>query len=146
MRKDVHAGNVVVLDEKNPHTRNKRDGTVIKRHVNSGVYTMDTWACLDETGPVFSWQGQGVARVSTNKPVRPRTKCSSETEEIHAEQKLNDLEEGEDAMTDEKGGGVEREREAGRARSNTHTPFRDWRTRCMMGRGPHSSPRVEKKK
>ena len=64
MRKVVNAGNVVVLDEKNPPIRNNRDGTVIKRHVNSGVDTMDTWACLDETGPVFSWQGQGVARVS----------------------------------------------------------------------------------
>ena len=37
----------------------------------------------------------------TNKPVRPRTKCSSESEESCAEQELNGLEEGEDAMTDE---------------------------------------------
>ena len=58
MRKVVQAGNVVVLDEKNPHIRNNRDGTVIKLDVNSGVYTMDMWVCLDETGPVFSWQGQ----------------------------------------------------------------------------------------
>ena len=58
----VQAGNVVVLDEKNPHIRNNRDGTVIKLDVNNGVYTMDMcmdmWVCLDETGPVFSWQGQ----------------------------------------------------------------------------------------
>ena len=58
MQKVVQAGNTVVLDEKNPHIRNTRDGTVIKLDVNNGVYTMDMWICLDETGPVFSWQGQ----------------------------------------------------------------------------------------
>ena len=58
MQKVVRAGNVVVLDEKNPHIQNTRDGTVIKLDVNNGVYTMDMWICLDETGPVFSWQGQ----------------------------------------------------------------------------------------
>ena len=46
-------GNVVVPDEMNPHIRNNRDGTVIKLDVNNGVYTMDMWVCLDETGPVF---------------------------------------------------------------------------------------------
>ena len=34
------------------------DGTVIKLDVNSGVYTMDMWVRLDETGPVFSGQGR----------------------------------------------------------------------------------------
>ena len=58
IRKVVQAGNVVVLDEKNPHVRNNRDGTVIKLDVNSGVCTMDTWVCIDETGLVFNWQGQ----------------------------------------------------------------------------------------
>ena len=58
MQKVVQAGNTVVVDEKNPHIRKTRDGTVIKLDVNNGVYTMDTWICLDETGPVFSWQGQ----------------------------------------------------------------------------------------
>ena len=56
----------------------------------------------------------------TNKPVRPRTKCSSECEESCAGQDLNGLEEGEDAMTDE-GERVEREGEAGTA---------DWRVRA----------------
>ena len=28
---------------------------MIKLDVNNGVYTMDMWICLDETGPVFSW-------------------------------------------------------------------------------------------
>ena len=82
MRKVVQAGNVVVLDEKNP--RNNRDGTVIKLDVNSGVCTMDMWVCLYETCPVFSWQGQSVAGVSLNKLVRPGTKCSSGGEESHA--------------------------------------------------------------
>ena len=58
MRKVVQAGNVAVLDEKNPHIRNNRNGTVIKQDVNNCVYTMDKWVCLDETGQVFSWQGQ----------------------------------------------------------------------------------------
>ena len=52
------AGNVVVLDEKNPHIRNNRDGTVIKLDVIGGVYTMGMWVCLDEIDPVFWWQGQ----------------------------------------------------------------------------------------
>ena len=46
MRKVVEAGTVVVLDEKNPHIRNNRDGTVIKLDVNSGLYTMDMWVCV----------------------------------------------------------------------------------------------------
>ena len=57
-QKVVRAGKIVVLDEKNPHIRNIRDGTTIKMNVNHGVYTMDMWICLDETGPIFSWQGQ----------------------------------------------------------------------------------------
>ena len=43
MRKVVQAGNVVVLDEKNPHIRINRDDTVIKLDVKSGVYTVDMW-------------------------------------------------------------------------------------------------------
>ena len=58
MQKVVRAGNIVVLDEKNPHIRNIRDGTVIKLDVHNGVYTLDMWICVDETGQVFSWQGQ----------------------------------------------------------------------------------------
>ena len=61
-QKVVRAGHIVVLDEKNPHIRNIRDGTMIQLDVNNGVYTMDMWICLDETGPVFSWQGQWVAK------------------------------------------------------------------------------------
>ena len=36
---------------------------------------------------------------AATKLVRPRTNCSSESEESHAEQELNGLEEGEEAMT-----------------------------------------------
>ena len=79
------------------------------------------------------------------------------------EQELNGFEEGEDAMTDEEGEGVEGE-EAGtadwrvrsgpgnkpsaRERENheaTHLPFRDCFTHCMNGHKSHSSPRVEEK-
>ena len=56
MQKAVRGGNTVVLDEKNPHIRNNRDGTVNKLDVSNGVYPMDMWICLDETGPVFTWQ------------------------------------------------------------------------------------------
>ena len=58
MQKVVRAGNILLLDENNPYIRNTRDGTMIKLDVNSGVYTMDMWVGLDETGPVFSCQGQ----------------------------------------------------------------------------------------
>ena len=47
-----------MLDEKNPRIRNNRDGTVIKLDINNGVYTMDMWVCLEETGPLLSWKGQ----------------------------------------------------------------------------------------
>ena len=56
MQKVVQAGNTFVLDGKNPHIRNTRDGSIIKLDANNGVYTMGLWICLDETGPVFSWQ------------------------------------------------------------------------------------------
>ena len=58
LQKVVRAGNVVVLDERNPHIRSIQDRTTTKLDVNSGVYTMDMWICIDETGPVVSWQGQ----------------------------------------------------------------------------------------
>ena len=60
MQKVVRAGNVVVLDERNPHIRSIRDRTTTKLDENSGVYTVDLWMCTDETRPVFSWQGQSV--------------------------------------------------------------------------------------
>ena len=50
MQKVVRARNTVVLDEK--IRRNMQDGTVIKPDV----------ICLDETSPVFSWQGQCVVK------------------------------------------------------------------------------------
>ena len=58
VRKVVQAGNVVALDEKNPHIRNTRDDTTIKLDLNSGAYTKNVWICLDETGRVFSCKAQ----------------------------------------------------------------------------------------
>ena len=46
----IQYGNVAVLDGKNPLIRNTRDGTTIKLDVNSGVFAMDMWVCLDMTG------------------------------------------------------------------------------------------------
>ena len=154
MRKVVHAGNVVVMDEENPHIRDNRDGTVIRLDVNNGVYTVDMWVCLNETGPCFQLARTVSGSSVTNKLVRPRTKCSSEIEERAAEQELNGLEEGEDAMTDEEGEGVDGEGEAGTAdwrvrvgpgnkstaseteeHQATRMHFRDWCAHCMMGRG-----------
>ena len=43
------AGIIVVLDEKNPHIRNSRDGTMIKLDANSGVRTVDIWICLNRS-------------------------------------------------------------------------------------------------
>ena len=63
MRKGVQASSVLVLDEGNPHIRSTRDGTATNLDVNSCVYTMDKWVCLDGTGPVFTWWRQGVACV-----------------------------------------------------------------------------------
>ena len=40
-QKVVGAGNILVLDDKNPHIRNIRDGTTIEMDANNGVYTMD---------------------------------------------------------------------------------------------------------
>ena len=43
MRNVVQAGHVLVLDEKNPHIRNNRDGTVIKLDVNNRLKTKNMW-------------------------------------------------------------------------------------------------------
>ena len=117
-RKVVQAGNVVVLDEKHPHVRNNRDGTVIKLDVDNGVYTMDMWVCLDETRPARTVRGSSV----TKKLGRPGTLCSSEREASCAEQELNGLEEGEDAMTDEEGERFDGEGEAGSGLASASTP------------------------
>ena len=85
----------------------------------------------------------------TNQLVRPRTKCSNDSEESCAEQESNCLEEGEDAKTDEEGEGEAgtadwgvragpRNKPTARVRKEheaTHMPFRDWCAHCMMGRG-----------
>ena len=52
MQKVVSAGNIVVLNGKNPHIRCTRDGPVIK------LDAVDMCVCLDETVPVFTWQKQ----------------------------------------------------------------------------------------
>ena len=75
MQKAVRAGNIVVLDGKNPHIRNTRDGTTIKLDVNNGVYTMDMWICLDETGLVLQLAGTVSGQAAFDKPVRPAALC-----------------------------------------------------------------------
>ena len=56
MRKVVRAGNVVVLDENNPHIRNNRYGTVVILDVNNGVYTGDVGVYR------WNWSGFQLAR------------------------------------------------------------------------------------
>ena len=152
MQKVVRAGNVVVLDEKNPHIRNIRDGTVIKLDANNGVYTMDMWICLDETGAGFQLAGTVSGQAAFDKPVRPAELCKIEAKEENrtvreGETELNGIEEEQDLMSDEEGElaapdwrvragprskPTQREREEHEA---THVPFRDWCAYCMMGRG-----------
>ena len=102
----VRARNTVVIGEKNPHIRNTRDGIMIKLDVNNGVYTMDMWICLDETGPVFSRQGTVSGQAAFDKLVRPAALFRDETAdnekvERNAETKLNGVEGGRDEMSDE---------------------------------------------
>ena len=68
--------------------------------MNNGVYTIDMWVCLDETGPVSAGKDS------------EWLECHKQTCKIKDEV-LNGLEEGEDAMTDKEGDGVEGEGEAG---------------------------------
>ena len=145
-----------MLDETNPHIRNTRDGTVIKLDVNSGVYTMDMWICLDETGPVFSWAGTVSGQAAFDKLVRRAKLCSGETAENGKaergeETELNGVTEGRDEMSDEEGGEIDGEEElaapdwrvkAGPRSKPTQrereeheaTHARDWCAHCMMGR------------
>ena len=53
MQKEVRAGNFVVLGENNPHILEYS-----RWNNDHGACTMDMQICLDETGPVFSRQGQ----------------------------------------------------------------------------------------
>ena len=82
MRMVVQAGDVMVLDEKNPHMRNNRDGTVIKLNVNNGLCTMDMWVCLDETGLCFSWPRTVSGLSVTNKLVRPRRSAAVRVKKV----------------------------------------------------------------
>ena len=81
LQKVIREGNIGVRDDRNPHIRNIRDGTVIKLDVNNGVYTMDMWICLDETGPVFSWAGTVSGQATFDKPARSAALCRGETAE-----------------------------------------------------------------
>ena len=84
MQKVVRAGNVVLLDEKNPQIRNIRDGTMIKLDVNSGVYTMNMWACLDENRSNFQLVGAVSGQTAVARLVRPTTVCRGEQGENHS--------------------------------------------------------------
>ena len=81
IQKVVRTGNIVMLDEKNPHIRNIRDGTVIKLDVNNGVYTMDMWICFYETGPFFVLTGTVSGQAAFDKPVSSAALCTGETAE-----------------------------------------------------------------
>ena len=72
MQKVVRAGNIVVLDEKNPHIRNIRDGTVINLDVNGGALMKQVQFQLAETV-----SGQA----AFDKLVRPAALCRGVTAE-----------------------------------------------------------------
>ena len=124
--------------------------------MNNGVYTMDMWICLDETGPVFSWQGLS-GQSAFDNPVRPAAEVRQQRMdgvERGEETELNGVEEGRDEMSDEEGGEMDGKEELAapdlRVRAwprskptqkereeheVTRVPFRDWCAHCMMGRG-----------
>ena len=158
MQKAVRAGNTVGLDEKNPHIRNIRDGTVIKLDVSNGVYTMDMWICFDETvqflaGRDSEWSsrfGQACKAASIVWRCDDKKRKNRWSEEAE----LNGAEEERDGMSDEEGHEIDGEEELAapdwRVRAGprnkptqrereeheaTHVPFRDWCAHCMMGRG-----------
>ena len=58
------------------------DGTLIKLDVNNGVYTMDMWICLDETGPVFQLAGTVSGQAAFDKPARPAALCRGGDAEV----------------------------------------------------------------
>ena len=120
---------------------------------------MDLWICLDETGPVFSWQGQCVVK-GLSPSSSGRQHCAAvkqrKTEKLEGNEdtELNGVAEGRDEMSDEEGDRIDGEEELAapdsRVRAGprnkqtykereeheaTHVPFRDWCAHCMMGRG-----------
>ena len=76
MRNIVQAGSVVVLDEKNPHIRNVRDGSTGCIPWTCGYVLMNSARFSTGAGVV---NGSSV----TSKFVRPRKECSSEDEDGH---------------------------------------------------------------
>ena len=160
-KKVVRAGNTDVLDEKNPHIRNTRDGTVIKLDVNNGVYTMDMWICLDMSS--FQLAGTVSGHAAFDKPARPAALCrdgAAEKKEVEQceERELNGVGEERDDMSDEEGDKIDDEVElaapdwrvrAGPRNKPTqrerHVPFRDWCAHSMMGRG-RTHHRIAKQK
>ena len=148
-----------MLDEKTSRIRKTSNGTVIEIDGNNGVCTKDMSICLNETGPVVSWQGQWVV-----KPLPTNLKGGQHCVELKnlktdnwkrlKEKDLNGVEEGEDGMSDEEGDGIDGEEElappdwrvrAGPRNRPTqkkreehearHVPSRGWCTYCRMGRG-----------
>ena len=122
---------------------------MVKLDVNSGVYTMDMWMFLDETRPVFSWQGTVSGQAAFDKPTRPAALCRGETTEDmklegDEETELNGVAEGQDEMKDE-GDRIDGEEELAapvwRVRAGPRNdpkprvPFRDWCAHCVLGRG-----------
>ena len=94
-----------------------------QRCVHHGPVGVSRWKLvLFSAGKARTVSGSCV----TNKPPRPKTKCSSESEENCAEQDLNGLEEGDDATIDEEGEGVEGEGEAGTVDLRVRAGPRTW--------------------
>ena len=83
----------IALDEKNPHIRNARDGTVIKLHVNSGVCTMDVWVCLDEIGPVCFQEGEDAMTDEEGDGLTQKEKQEQQTGECVKAQETSQLQE-----------------------------------------------------
>ena len=131
-QKVVRTGNIVVLDGKNPHIRNTRDGTVIKLDVNTGVYTVDMWIGLDETGQLFQLAGTVSGQAVFDKLVRSAAVYRDETAykekvERNEETELNGIVEEREEMSDGEGDEIDGEEELAAP---------DWRVRA----GPRNKP------
>ena len=58
VRRINQAGNVVVLDDKDPYIKCRKTGDITKLRCQNGVFVMDLWVNAQEAGPVFGRQGR----------------------------------------------------------------------------------------
>ena len=106
---------------------------------------MDMWICVNETGPVNSWQGQARGQTAFNQLAMPATEHLKRLKmELKKEKMKRQMRNQMELTAKEKwhrptgvrtgprNKPTQKEREEHEA---PHVTFRDWCTHCMMGRG-----------